>query len=351
MMPADLAVTSPVIAACERLPSLYTPVWLMRQAGRFMPSYRKIREKVGFLELCKNPDLVTEVTLMPIEQLGVDAAIIFADILLLLEPLGIDLSFARGEGPVIHNPIVQEADVYRLCENSVVDALSYVFSGLRQTREALAKNIPLIGFCGAPFTLAAYLIEGGTVGNLTRTKTFMYQFPAAWEHLMKLLTAASSEYLLAQSNAGAQMVQIFDSWLGYLSPADFSQYVLPHSKRLVAAVKDKMPVIYFGTGTGSLLSLIKETGCQVIGLDWRADLACEWAKLDYQVAVQGNLDPVILLSSKENIAEQTKRILLSAANRPGHIFNLGHGVLPETPVENVKYLVNIVHELSRANSI
>ncbi len=346
-MPADLAVNSPVISACQCMPAAYTPVWLMRQAGRFMPEYRKIREKVGFLELCKDPDLVTEVTMLPIDQLGVDAAIIFADILLLLEPLGIDLSFAKGEGPIIHNPIVKEADAYRLGGGTILEDLSYVFAGLRQTRKVLGQHIPLIGFCGAPFTLAAYLIEGGAVDNLTRTKTFMYQYPVAWQHLMKVLTAASSEYLLGQVNAGAQILQIFDSWLGYLSPADFSQYVLPYSKQLVAAVRDKAPVIYFGTGTGNLLSLIKETQCQVIGLDWRVDLAYQWAKLDHKIAIQGNLDPVVLLSNKENITGQVKKILSAAGNRPGHIFNLGHGILPETPVENVKHLVNIVHELSR----
>ena len=340
---------SAMILACKQLPVPYTPVWLMRQAGRFMPAYRKIREKVGFLELCKNPALVTEVTLLPIEQLAVDAAIIFADILLILEPLGINLTFDKGAGPVIHNPINQAQDVDKLCQFSaeeVASKLSYVFEAIKQTRQALGKNLPLIGFCGAPFTLAAYLIEGGSPGSLIATKAFMYNYPAAWQKLMQLLTDASAAYLLGQIAAGVQIVQIFDSWLGYLSPSDFKQYVLPHSKNLVAAIQGRAPVIYFGTGTGSLLTLIKETDCQVIGLDWRVDLAREWDRLGHNVAVQGNLDPVILLSNKENIAIQTKKILAATNKRPGHIFNLGHGVLPETPMDNVKYLVELVHELS-----
>jgi uroporphyrinogen decarboxylase len=350
---ADSFSTTVMMRACQQLPVPHTPVWLMRQAGRFMPAYRKIREKVGFLELCKNPDLVTEVTLLPIDQLGVDAAIIFADILLLLEPLGIELTFDKGSGPTIHNPVTTEKDVDRLCTVSpdhAIANLSYVFSAIKTTRQALSKNIPLIGFCGAPFTLAAYLIEGGSPGNLIATKTFMYNNPAAWSKLMQLLARASSLYLSEQIKAGAQIVQIFDSWLGYLSPHDFKQYVLPHSKNMVAALRDQAPVIYFGTSTGSLLSLIQETGCQVIGMDWRIDLALEWQNLDHKVAVQGNLDPVVLLSSKENIARQTQKILTATAGRPGHIFNLGHGVLPETPIENVQYLVELVHELTGSNT-
>ncbi len=348
-LPATHVQTSPMLLACRQLPAPHTPIWLMRQAGRFMPEYRKIRERVGFLELCKNPDLVTEVTLLPVEQLGVDAAIIFADILLLLEPLGIKLTFDKGAGPTIHNPVISEQDVDRLCQaNSinVIDSLSYVFAAIKQTRQALNKKLPLIGFCGAPFTLAAYLIEGGSPGSLIAAKTFMYNHPEAWHKLMQLLTSISSQYLLAQIKSGAQIVQIFDSWLGYLSPSDFEQYVLPHSRSLVEAAQEQAPVIYFGTGTGSLLPLIKETKCTVVGMDWRVNLALEWSRLDYSVAVQGNLDPVILLSDKENIAKQTKRILASIAGKPGHIFNLGHGVLPQTPVSNVQYLIELVHELS-----
>jgi len=335
-----------MLSACLRRPSTYTPVWLMRQAGRYLPAYRQLRGKAGFLELCKNPDLAAEITLMPVNELNVDAAIIFADILLLLEPLGTRLHFAAGEGPVIENPIRDECDVYRLEKNDIIASLSYVFSAISKARVALGKHLPLIGFSGGPFTLAAYLIEGGTVGNLARTKTFMYEYPQAWQHLMTLLSSACAQYLLQQKKAGVDIVQIFDSWLGYLSPADFIQYVLPYSKNLVSTIKEAVPVIYFGTSTGSLLTLIHQTQCQVIGLDWRVDLSCTWKKLDYQVAVQGNLDPVILLGNKENIAKQAKRILAEAAGRPGHIFNLGHGVLPETPVENVKYLINLVHELS-----
>jgi uroporphyrinogen decarboxylase len=321
----------------------------MRQAGRFMPSYRAIREKVSFLELCKSSDLVTEVTLLPIQQLNVDAAIIFADILLLLEPLGIHLTFDKGAGPVIHNPITNEKDIDRLANVStdhIIEKLSYVFAAIQKTRSALNKNVPLIGFCGAPFTLAAYLIEGGSPGSLIATKTFMYNFPEAWGKLMHLLAQASILYLSEQIKAGAQLVQIFDSWLGYLSPHDFAQYVLSYSKSMVIALQDIAPVIYFGTGTGSLLPLIQKTDCKIIGMDWRVDLALEWERLDHKVAVQGNLDPVVLLGNRKDILKQTRKVLAAAAGRPGHIFNLGHGVLPETPIENVQYLVELVHELT-----
>ncbi len=343
----DTASNSSIMLACRQQACSYTPIWLMRQAGRYMTSYRKVRSKAEFLELCKNPDLATEVTLLPVDELGVDAAIIFADILLILEPLGVQLRFAAGEGPIIDNPVRTESDVYNLQQVSVADPLSYVFDTIRKSRRALKSDLPLIGFSGAPFTLAAYLIEGGKVGNLARTKTFMYKYPDAWSHLLSLLTNACIEYLSEQIKSGADIVQIFDSWLGYLSPADFNQYVLPYSKMLVATVKDLAPTIYFGTDTCSLLDLIKQTECQVIGLDWRADLSLEWEKLDYQVAIQGNLDPIVLLSDRENIDRQTKRILAQAQGRPGHIFNLGHGVLPETPIDNVKYLVELVHKLGR----
>ncbi len=346
----DPLTSSAMILSCASKPSAYTPIWIMRQAGRYMPSYRKIREKVGFLELCKNPDLAAEVTLLPIQELGVDAAIIFADILLILESLGANLSFAAGEGPVISNPIRKDSDITRLQTDNLSDSLSYVYSAIKKTRSSLNNNIPLIGFSGAPFTLASYFIEGGSVGNLSKTKTFMYSHPHAWQNLMEILTHACAQYLSDQIDAGANIVQIFDSWLGSLSPADFIQYVLPYSKKLVSAIKYKAPVIYFGTSTSTLLPYIEELGAQIIGLDWRTDLSLEWKKLNYKVAVQGNLDPIVLLSDKQTIAQQTKRILKEAAGRPGHIFNLGHGVLPETPLENVKYLVELVHEISHSTN-
>jgi uroporphyrinogen decarboxylase len=344
----DKVSASAVMRACCRQKTDDTPIWLMRQAGRYMASYRKLRGKAEFLELCKNSDLATEVTLLPINELGVDAAIIFADILLILEPLGAKLRFAAGEGPIIDNPVHNESDVYNLNTNSVVESLTYVFDALRKTRRALNPELPLIGFSGAPFTLAAYLIEGGKVGNLARTKTFMYKYPKAWHHLLDLLAKACAQYLSEQIKAGANIVQIFDSWVGCLSPADFNQYVLPYSKTLVSEVKDLAPTVYFGTDTCTLLPLIKQTECQIIGLDWRVNLFTEWKNLDYQVAVQGNLDPLILLSDKETITIQTKRILAEAQNRPGHIFNIGHGILPETPIDNVKYLVDLVHQLGGA---
>lgn len=336
---------SAMMLACRKSPTR-TPVWLMRQAGRYMASYRKLRSRTSFLELCKNSDLACEITMLPVEELGVDAAIIFSDILLILEPLGAQLRFAAGEGPIIDNNILEESDAYKLHEESVIGPLSFVFDAIRKTRSVLSKDLPLIGFCGAPFTLAAYLIEGGKVGNLARTKTFMYKYPDAWQHMLNILTTASVEYLSEQIKAGADILQIFDSWVGCLSPSDFNQYVLPFSKRLVSAVKDKAPTIYFGTDTASLLDSIGQTGCQIIGIDWRTDLSKAWKSLDYRPAIQGNLDPLILFSDKENIAAQTKRILAEAAGKPGHIFNLGHGILPETPYDNVKYLVDLVHELS-----
>jgi uroporphyrinogen decarboxylase len=344
---ASLLSNSSMMLACQKLPSSRVPIWLMRQAGRYMSSYQKIRGKAEFLELCKNPDLATEITLLPINELGVDAAIIFADILLILEPLGAKLRFAEGFGPIIDNPIRHEDDVYKLTSDSLAESLSYVFKAINQTRQALSANLPLIGFSGAPFTLAAYLIEGGKVGNLAWTKTFMYRYPQTWDFLMNLLSDACIKYLALQVKAGANILQIFDSWVGCLSPHDFENYVLPYSKRLTSTIKNLAPTIYFGTDTGNLLHLIKQTECQIIGMDWRVDLSIEWQKLNYDIAVQGNLDPIILLSDKDTIAKQTKRILSQVNNRPGYIFNLGHGILPQTPIDNVKYLVNLVHEQER----
>lgn len=337
---------SPFMRACRREPVPYTPVWLMRQAGRYMREYREVRAKTGFLELCKTPSLAAEVTVTATERLGVDAAIIFADILLILEPMGIHLEFASGEGPVIHNPVKTAADLDQLREVDDVGALDFVFDAIRQTRAALNDNIPLIGFSGAPFTLASYICEGGGSRNYVSTKTLMYNDPGAWNAMMSLISRALSTYLNAQIAAGAQAVQLFDSWVGCLSPDDYREFVLPHSRSVIQNITPGVPVIHFGTGTGTLLELMREAGGDVIGLDWRVRLDEAWNRLGHDVAVMGNLDPVVLFAERDELVAQAKRILDQAAQRPGHVFNLGHGILPDTPVENVIALVDAVHDLS-----
>jgi uroporphyrinogen decarboxylase len=311
-----------------------------------MQEYREVREKTTFLELCKNPALAAEVTVTAVERLGVDAAIIFADILLILEPLGIDLEFAKGEGPVIHNPVRQPSDVERLRELQDPGELEFVYEAIRQTRSALKPDIPLIGFCGAPFTLASYMTEGGGSKNYVHTKRLMYDDPGAWHAMMALVSRALVQYLNAQIAAGAQAVQLFDSWVGCLSPDDYRDFVLPHTKSVIENVTPGVPVIHFGTGTATLLELMREAGGYVIGLDWRVRLDEGWRRVGHDVAVMGNLDPIVLFAKPDVLREQAKRILDQAEGRPGHIFNLGHGILPETPVENVITLVEMVHELS-----
>jgi uroporphyrinogen decarboxylase len=331
--------------ACRREPAPYTPIWLMRQAGRYMAEYRAVRAKTTFLELCKTPSLAAEVTVTAAERLGVDAAIIFADILLILEPMGADLEFAHGEGPVIHNPVRQGRDVDRLRQLEDVSALEFVNEAIRQTRRALKPNIPLIGFSGAPFTLASYLTEGGGSKNYVHTKRLMYNDHGAWHAMMSLIADGLVKYLNAQIEAGAQAIQIFDSWVGCLSPDDYREFVLPHTRAVIQNIKPGVPVIHFGTGTAALLELMREAGGDVIGLDWRVRLNEAWRRVGHDVAVMGNLDPVALFADRQVLKAQAKRIVDQAAGRPGHIFNLGHGILPETPVENVIALVEFIHEL------
>ena len=330
--------------ACRREPVPYTPIWLMRQAGRYMPEYRAVRAKTNFLELCKTPSLATEVTVTAAERLGVDAAIIFADILLILEPMGADLEFAQGEGPVIHNPVRRAADVDQLRQLEDVSALDFVNEAIRQTRAALKPDIPLLGFSGAPFTLASYLTEGGGSKNYVHTKRLMYNDSAAWHAMMSLISDALVKYLNAQIAAGAQAVQLFDSWVGCLSPDDYREFVLPHTQHVIKNITPGAPVIHFGTGTAALLELIREAGGDVIGLDWRVRLDEGWERVGHDVAVMGNLDPVALFAERAVLKRMAKGILDQADKRPGHIFNLGHGILPETPVENVIALVETVHE-------
>lgn len=331
--------------ACRREPVPYTPIWLMRQAGRYMREYREVREKTTFLELCKTPSLAAEVTVTAVERLGVDAAIIFADILLILEPLGIELEFAKGEGPVIHNPVRTASEVDQLRELDDANALGFVYEAIRQTRQALKPDIPLIGFCGAPFTLASYMTEGGGSKNYLHTKRLMYDDAGAWHAMMALISRALVKYLNAQIAAGAQAVQLFDSWVGCLSPDDYREFVLPHTQSVIRNVTPGVPVIHFGTGTAALLELMREAGGDVIGLDWRVRLDDGWRRIGHDVAVMGNLDPIALFAKQEVLREQAKRILDQAGGRAGHIFNLGHGILPETPVENVIALVEMVHGL------
>jgi len=332
--------------ACRREPVPYTPIWLMRQAGRYMREYRELRAHTGFLELCKTPSLAAGVTVQAAERLGVDAAIIFADILLIVEPMGIALEFAKGEGPTIQNPVREPADVERLREVEDVDSLSYVFEAIAQTRSALPSDLPLIGFSGAPFTLASYIVEGGGSKNYIHTKSMMYQDSGAWHAMMSLISRALVKYLNAQIGAGAQAVQLFDSWVGCLSPDDYREYVLPHTRSVIQNITPGTPILHFGTGTASLLELMQEAGGDVIGIDWRVRLDEAWQRLGHDVGVMGNLDPVALFASRDHIRAEARKILAQAERRPGHIFNLGHGILPETPVENVIALVDAVHELS-----
>jgi uroporphyrinogen decarboxylase len=338
--------TAPFLQACRRHAAPVTPVWLMRQAGRYMPEYRALRARYGVLELCKTPDAAAEATLQPVDKLGVDAAILFADILLVLEPLGVGLEYTHDDGPRIRRPVRSHADVTRLRPVVVEEAVSFVFDTVRLARKALLDRVPLIGFAGAPFTLASYLIEGGPSREFLATKRFMREERVAWDALMAVLSDITAEYLNGQIAAGAQAVQLFDSWVGTLSPGDYRDSVLPYSRRVIQRITAGVPVIHFGTGTAGLLPLMKAAGGDVIGLDWRVEIGSTWERLGYDVAIQGNLDPAVLLAGTGEIRRGVKAILDAVGGRPGHIFNLGHGVHKETPVDHVAALVDLVHELS-----
>ena len=314
-----------------------------------MEEYRKLRARYGFLELCKRPDLAAEITVTPVERLGVDAAILFADILLLLEPMGVGLEYSKGDGPVIHRPVRSNSDIDRLKEAEAEKNLSFVFETVAKCRRELNNRVPLIGFSGAPFTLASYLIEGGGSRNYVHTKKLFYSDPSAWQSLMEKLARAVADYLNGQIDAGAQAVQIFDSWAGCLAPADYENFVLPYTQPVIRAIKPGVPVINFSTGTAGALKLLRAAGGDVIGLDWRVNLDEGWANIGHDVAIQGNLDPVALFASPAEIKIRVAEILRQAGRRPGHIFNLGHGILPETPVDHVIAMVDAVHELSSRN--
>jgi uroporphyrinogen decarboxylase len=338
------APDSRFVRACKAQSVDRTPVWFMRQAGRYMAEYRAVRKQHSLIEICKKPELAAEVTITAAEVLGVDAAIIFADLLLPLEVMGLPFHFEAGEGPVIEKPIRSADDVARLRTDRAAE-LGYVAEGISLVCKHFGDRLPMIGFCGAPFTLASYMIEGGGSRNYLHTKKMMYSAPAAWNELMGKLVAVTSEYAAEQVRAGADTIQIFDSWVGCLSVEDYRRYVLSHTTDLVKKLqKTGVPIIYFGTDSATLLASMKETGAEVIGLDWRIPLDTGWHQLNLQGAVQGNLDPVALFADWNEVKTRAQEILRLAAGRPGHIFNLGHGILPETPVETVKRLCKFVQE-------
>lgn len=333
------------LKACRREPTPYTPIWLMRQAGRYMQEYRELRAQVPFITLCKTPELAAEAAVTAAERLGVDAAILFSDILLIIEPMGLGLEYVHGEGPSIARIVSGPEDVDRLREVDPGESLAYVFEAVRRTRAGLDPRLPLIGFSGAPFTLASYILEGGGSRNYVATKRFMYRDPGAWHAMMELITRAVTRYLLGQIDAGCQAVQLFDSWVGCLSPHDYERYVLRHTRAVIAALPAEVPVIHFGTDTATLLELQASCGGGVLGVDHRMAIG-EACRRFPNLAIQGNLDPVVLHSTREYVREEARRILAEVGERPGHVFNLGHGILPGTPVENVIALVEAVHELS-----
>jgi len=343
---SELEDRYPFLLACHRQPTPYTPIWLMRQAGRYMKEYRALRKKYSFLEMCKNPELAAEVTLQPIHKFKLDAAIIFSDILIPLEPMGVAFEFAKGEGPVFHRPIRGMRDVERLRIIEPEEETSFLMEAIRTVRRELEGKVPLIGFSGAPFTLASYMIEGGHSRNFILTKSMMYQDRPTWNRLMEKLSEVLIRYLNAQIRAGVQAIQVFDSWVGCLNPTDYEEYAFPYTQKVLGNLDRGVPMIHFGTSTSALLPLMKKAGGNVIGVDWRVDLGEAWARIGYDVSIQGNLDPVVLFGPVDLIKKEVKSILDQAGGRPGHIFNLGHGILPNTPVEHVSALVEMVHEFS-----
>jgi uroporphyrinogen decarboxylase len=346
---ANSAQNSRFLRACRREKADATPIWLMRQAGRYMAEYRKLRERYGILEIIKTPELACEVTMQPMNAFDLDAAIIFADILPPLEGMGLQLDFVKGEGPTIYNPIRMAADVGRLRVTPPEESLSFTLEAIKLARKELdGRELPLIGFSGAPFTLAAYAIEGGSSKNYLYAKGLMMSDPTAWHLLMEKLSEVVGQYLLAQARAGAQVLQVFDSWVGTLAPQDYRQHVQPYTRRAISIAREAgVPIIHFGTSTNGMLGDIRDAGGDVIGVDWAIDLDIAWARLGDGVAIQGNLDPVALFATWPELEARAKRVLDQAGGRAGHIFNLGHGILPGTPVENVKRLVDFVHEYTK----
>ena len=336
------------LRACRREPVDCTPVWFMRQAGRYLPEYRKVREKHTLLEICADPELAKEVTLQPIRRFDLDAAIIFADILLPLKCFGVEFDFVAGEGPRIFHPVRGAQDLERLGVGNPKQDLSFVFEAIRLVRDALDSKVALIGFAGAPFTVASYVIEGSYSRNFLQTKLLMYKHPEVWRALMEIISEVTLRYLKAQIEAGAQAIQLFDSWVGCLQPDDYLNYVLPYSRGIFESLKQyNIPLIHFGTGTATFLELMQEAGGTVMSVDWRLDLDQVWKRLGDNVAVQGNLDPVALFGDSIELEKKVDMILDQAQGRLGHIFNLGHGFLPQTPIESVEKIVQWVHQKSK----
>ena len=340
-------LTSRFLKACRQEPVDATPVWFMRQAGRYMPEYRSLRKQYSLLDICRAPELATEVTLQPINRLEVDAAILFSDLLLPLEPMGLPFDFIKGEGPQIERPIESPADIDALRDFEPEVSLAHVLQAIRLIKQELADRVPLIGFVGAPFTLASYAIEGGHSNNFARTKSLMYGHPEAWHRLCDRLATMAAGYLTAQIDAGVDAVQVFDSWVGALGAADYREFVMPHTQRIFQAVDRRVPTLHFGTGTAAILGELKEAGGDVIGVDWRMPIDLAWERIGHDRAVQGNLDPTLLLGPPNRMFSRTDDILARVAGRAGHIFNLGHGILPSTPVEHVQMLVQYVHTASQ----
>jgi uroporphyrinogen decarboxylase len=334
--------------ACRRQPVDATPVWFMRQAGRYMPEYRALREKHSLLELCRIPELATEVTMQPVRRIDVDAAILFSDLLLPLEFMGLPFDFIKGEGPQIETPIRSTADIDRLRSFEPRESLAHVLQAVRLIQRELGGRIPLIGFAGAPFTLASYAIEGGHSNNFALTKSLMYGHPEAWHKLCGLFASLIGDYLVAQVEAGVDVVQVFDSWVGALSPADYREFVLPHTQVIFAKVNGRVPTIHFGTGTSTFFPEMREAGGDVIGADWRIPLDDAWNRIGHDRGIQGNLDPTLLLGPTDRLLAATDDVLRRAGGRPGHIFNLGHGILPMTNLEQVQRVAEHVHARSSA---
>lgn len=335
------------LKACRKEDVPYTPVWLMRQAGRYMKEYRDIRNKVSFLTLCKTPELAAEVTITPVRKLGVDAAILFSDILIIVEAMGMDIFFDEKKGPILKNPLRDDSSIDSLIIPDPEEKVPFVMKTIRILRKELEGEVPLIGFSGAPFTLASYMVEGGTSRNFAKIKMMMYQNPALYHRILEKVTKSVALYISAQIKAGAQAVQIFDTWAGALAPEDYRDFALPYTKEIIEDIKDEgVPIILYINGSGGLLELMKEAGPDVISLDWRIDIDRAIERLGNNIAVQGNLDPCALFLPSDKMENRVKEILKNAKNAPGHIFNLGHGIFPETPVENVIAMVEAVHKFS-----
>src|SRR6202049_574122 len=337
-------MNSRFLEACRRRPTDVRPVWFMRQAGRYMKQYRDIRAKNGILDICKRPDLAAQITLQPVEILDVDAAIIFADLLLPVEPMGLKLRFAAGEGPVIDNPVRTSSDIDSLSISNT-DDLGYVGETIQTVVRALAGRVPVIGFVGAPFTMASYMIEGGASRNFIRTKKLMYSDETLWRRLMGKIVDVLAPFAHMQVSSGARAIQVFDSWVGALGSDDYVRYAAPYSRALIERIRSTgVPVIHFGTGASGFFKELHAAGGDVMGVDWRINIDQAWMDISYRAAIQGNLDPAVLLAPLPELKMRVHELLKRTGSRPGHIFNLGHGILPETPVENVKACVEIVRD-------